>query len=132
MVISSSGRMKNEQIITFEGDYIKAISNGEKNAATTLHLFTSIRDACVEHNCFNVLGLSNSTKYLSVSEGYDTAKVFTQLGITAKYRIAWVELNPIVLEDAYFIETVLKNRGFPGRFFANASEAKAWLLREVA
>lgn len=123
--------MKNEQIITFEGDHIKAITNGEKDADSAARLFTSIRDTCVQHDCFDILGLANSTKHLSVGDGYNLAKLFTRLGITVKHRIAWVELNPATHEDLYFFETVLRNRGFRIKVFPTASEAKKWLLPET-
>ena len=57
-------------------------------------------------------------------------ELFQRLGITHKYRIAWVELNPKTSATTPFIETVLSNRGFPGRLFSDASKAKKWLLKE--
>ena len=61
-------------------------------------------------------------------EGYEHANLFEQLGIDTRYRIAWVEKNPEAYHAAYFIETVLFNRGFPGRIFLDVAEAKEWLL----
>ena len=79
-----------------------------------------------------VLGLANTTKPLQTIEAYDHAKIFTQLGITQKYRIAWVELNPDAYDTTHFIETVLKNRGLPSHLFTDVSQAKEWLLGDGA
>jgi hypothetical protein len=55
------------------------------------------------------------------------ADLFRRLGIDSKYRIAWVELNPLVHEAASFTEVVLSNRGLPGKLFNNPEDAKHWL-----
>jgi hypothetical protein len=67
---------------------------------------------------------------MSTLDGYELAQVFRDLHIGASYRIAWVELNPDAKDAIYFIETVLSNRGLPGRLFTSASEAGEWLLSE--
>lgn len=120
--------MKNEIIITFEGDYVQAIANGEKNFEYATNLFTQIVQACQEHDCKKVLGLANTSKPLRTMEAYKVAELFRELGLNHEYRIAWVELNEDSYDTTYFAETVLVNRGMPVRLFANELQAKKWLL----
>lgn len=48
--------------------------------------------------------------------------------LTHDYRIAWVEHNEDAKDIVDFIETVLLNRGLPGRAFDSEEEAREWLL----
>ena len=57
-------QMKNEIIITFEGDYVQAIANGEKNFAYATKLFAQIVQACKGNDCKKVLGLADTSKPL--------------------------------------------------------------------
>ena len=84
--------------------------------------------ACEQHDCYNVLGIVDTTVPLTAGEGYEHADLFEQLGIDNKYRIAWVEKNGEAYQAVYFVETVLFNRGFPGRVFLDEDEAKEWPL----
>ena len=61
-------------------------------------------------------------------EGYDHARLFEELGIDDRYRIAWVEFNDEARDMTLFVETVLINRGLPGRLFSSEADARAWLL----
>jgi hypothetical protein len=122
--------MKNKFVITFNKDHINVISNGDKNYASAVKLWHAIKEECERHNCFHILGIANSEKYFDTMEAYSHAELFSELGINHKYRIAWVELNSEAMETTKFIETVLKNRGLPGRVFSNEEEAKEWLLRK--
>lgn len=120
--------MKNELVITFEGDYIQIISNGEKNYEFSRRVWSGAVVACEKFDCYDVLGIADTTIPLTASEGYEHADLFEQLGIDSKYRIAWVEKNAEAYQAVYFVETVLFNRGFPGRVFLDEAEAKEWLL----
>lgn len=120
--------MKNEIIITFEGDYVQAIANGEKDFDFATDLFTQIVQVCQDNDCKKVLGLANTSKPLRTMEAYQMAELFRQLGLTHDYQIAWVELNEDSYEAIYFAETVLVNRGLPVRLFKDESQAKKWLL----
>jgi hypothetical protein len=121
--------MKNEFVITYEKDHIKVFSNGDKNYKSALNLWRAIKNQCEEHNCFKVLGIANSGKHFDTMEAFSHAEMFIELGITHKYRIAWVELNPEAVETLKFIETVLVNRGLPGRVFPDEDAAREWLLQ---
>ncbi len=65
---------------------------------------------------------------MPVLDGYRHADLFRKLGIGRKYKIAWVELNEDAKDATYFIDTVLFNRGLPGRLFDTVLEATEWLL----
>ena len=116
--------------ITFEGDHIKVISDGDKDLKFATELWSEVAKTCREHDCFKVLGIADTVTPMSTLDGYELAQVFRDLHIGASYLIAWVELNPDAKDAIYFIETVLSNRGLPGRLFTSASEATEWLLSD--
>jgi hypothetical protein len=122
--------MKNQLEITFEGEYIKVLSNGEKDLEFASRLWSQTVDACQKYDCFKILGIAETTSPVTTIEAFDHADLFKKIGITSKYRIAWVELNPEAYKTTDFIETVLSNRSLPGRLFSDESEAKKWLMSE--
>ena len=83
---------------------------------------------CEQHDCFDVLGIANTTAPIEAFEAFDHAKLFEDLNIARPYRIAWVELNLDATDMAAFVEMVPTNRGLPGRLFANVSDATECLL----
>lgn len=103
-------------------------SVGAKDLDFARRLYAAIRDACVAHDCFNVLGIGDTTSAQSTADAFENAGLFRELGITPRYRIAWVESNAEARKTAQFIETVLVNRGFAARLFENEADARAWLL----
>lgn len=116
--------------ISFEGDHIKILAGGDKNLEYATALWSAVVETCKEHDCYNVLGISEATSPMPILDGYQHADLFRSLGITNKYRVAWVEFNPDARESTYFVETVLINRGLPGRLFDSVAEAMDWLLRD--
>ncbi len=120
--------MNQEMTISFEGDHVKVIADGEKNYEFSSKLWAKISNTCNENDCYRVLGIAKTTSPLNTDEGYDHAQLFEQLGITGDYRIAWVELNPKAFDAVYFVETVLVNRGYMARLFSDVDEAKEWLF----
>ncbi len=120
--------MKSEIVITFEDKYIQACSNGEKDLAFAKKLWTEITNTCRQHDCYNVLGIANTTDPVSTAEAADHVGLFQQLGIDRKYRIAWVELNPEASEPIHLIERLLSSHKVTVRAFSNVPEAKKWLF----
>jgi hypothetical protein len=120
--------VQNELTITFENDHILVRSDGDKDIEFSEKLWSQVANLCQEHNCFNVLGIARSTTPLEALDGYDHARLFRELDIDGRYRIAWVELETDARDMVNFIETVLVNRGLPGRAFATETEAREWLL----
>jgi len=120
--------MANKLDVTFEGDHILVISEGDKNYEFATELWTRVAELCREHQCSDVLGLARSTTPLEAIEGYDHARLFRELEIPANIRIAWFEANADAADIASFIELVLSNRGYAVRTFESEAEARAWLL----
>jgi len=120
--------MTNSMTISFEGDHVRAESYGEKSLAWSKKLFAAIVEACEANDCYRVLGIAESTKPVTILEGFDHVALFRELGISTKYRIAWVELNPSAVKTVRFVDAALFNRLLPGRVFLTEDDAKAWLF----
>lgn len=124
--------MPNQLTVTYEGSHIQVLADGDKNYDYSVELWTKVAEMCQKHSCFNVLGIARTTTPLEAIDGYDHARLFPDLGIDQNYRIAWVELEPDAVDIAAFVETVLLNRGLPGKLFPSVDEAKSWLLGDDA
>lgn len=120
--------MKNEIVVTFEGDHVQAIANGDRDFDSLRRLWTTIRDICVEYDCTTVLGIAHTTKHVTTVEVMKVPGLVRELKMDTGYRIAWVELNPEAFGTTHFIETVLRNRGIYVRAFDDVEAAKEWLL----
>lgn len=91
-------------------------------------MWKDIIDACTEHQCRSVLGLSNWDRPLKLADAIDHQAIFLEAGVTIDYRIAWVQLNPAAYKMTEVAETILLNRGLiNGRLFSNELEARRWL-----
>lgn len=120
--------MANRLTVSFEGDHVQVIADGDKNYEFSVRIWTEVVELVRQHDCFNVLGLANSTTPLEAVDGYDHARLFRELDMPRKVRIAWVETNAEAVDIASFVELVLSNRGFSARVFPTEVEARAWLL----
>lgn len=124
------GRAKNAFKVSFEGDYVRVLADGEKDMDFARRLWREVARVCEESGCYRVLGIANSTKPQGTSGAYEHAELFESLGFRNRIRVAWVERNPDAVEAVQFIETVLLNRYFPVRLFTDIAEAEAWLLEK--
>ena len=124
--------MRYQMQVTFMGTYVEARSVGEKNYQTAEQLWAEITRICQEQNCYRVLGIADSDKQMSVMDSINHEQLFRQYNITPKYKIAWAESNPEELDKLKILETILVNRGYRGKIFADAEQAKAWLLKDVS
>lgn len=122
--------MTEEISITFEGDHIRAQSRADKSIEFARKFWSTVVTVCEANDCYSVLGISESITVMPVMDGFDHVELFRELGITTKYRIAWVELNPEALKTVKFVDAALFNRMLPGRLFKTEDEAKTWLLGE--
>ena len=84
---------------------------------------------CGRTACRKVLAVLYTNEPLSTLDAFDLASLFQRLGLKDLIRIAWVELNPDVHDSALFGETILVNRFYPIRLFANVTAAREWLYR---
>jgi len=120
--------VQNKLDVSFENNHVLVIADGDKDYHFMDRMWRQVAATCEEHNCFNVLGLANTTTPLEAVEGYETAALFQELNIDQRYRIAWVEMNEDARDIVDFIQTVLENRGLPGRVFDTEAEAREWLF----
>jgi len=122
--------MSTEFKITFRGDFVEAIAPSDKSIEIVTPMWEALAAECEQRRCFNILGISTADYPMPTIDGYQHAELFNKLGIDHRYRIAWVEKNPEAVDATYFVETVLINRGLPGRLFISVGDAKAWLLNK--
>lgn len=122
--------MEDHYQVDFDGSVVKVILKGKEDIDVASRLWADVVKNCEESSCYRVLGVAETTGPLGTMDSYHHAELFEKLGITHKYRIAWVELNAEAFKAAAFAETVLRNRGLPGRLFSSEAEAMAWLMQE--
>jgi len=119
---------KNYLSVTFEGQFIQVIADGERDLEFVSRVWAEVLEAGQKHNCFKVLGIASTTKPVDPIEFMMVAQENAKFAPQLKYRIAWVETNPEADESAYFLETYLRNRYFDARLFSDTATAKEWLL----
>lgn len=122
--------MQNTLKVTFEGDHVLVIADGDKDHSYMDTMWRTAIAACEANNCFRLLGIGNTTTPVEIVDGYDLPSLFRELNVDGRYRIAWVEQDEDARDVVDFIATVLANRGLPGRVFDTEAEAKDWLLSD--
>lgn len=120
--------MQHTVTVTFEANHILVRSDGEKNYETIERIWSTVSRLAKKHQCFNVLGIANTTKPFEVVESYEHPSVFHEYGIDQRFRVAWVELNPNAQDVIELTANILANRDLPGRLFPTVDEARDWLL----
>ena len=122
--------MINHITVTFEGDHVLVLSDGDKDYEFLEQLWSQVSRACEKHQCFNILGVANTNTPIEAVEAYELPRIFRENNIDNRYRIAWVERNPKAREMRRFIEAVREDRGEAnGHVFPNVADAKAWLVQ---
>ena len=122
--------MPNKLEVSFAGDHIRVVSDGDKNYEFSVDTWTQVAKLSREHQCLNVLGLASTTTPLEAVDGYDHARLFRELDMPINIRIAWVETSSDAIDIASFVELVLTNRGYSARVFETEAEARSWLLSD--
>ena len=120
--------MYNKIEVTFEGDHIRVIADGDKDYRFLDQMWREVVAACELNNCRDILGIAKTTTPIEAVEGYELPALFQELNIDQRYRIAWVELDDDARDVITFVQTVLANRGLPGLVFETEEAARAWLL----
>ncbi len=122
--------MRDEIVVEYRGDYVYAALYGKNNYDISLELWRRIMAMCKQHNCFKILGENYTTEELSTMDAFDHLKILEEVGLTLKYRIAWVNQVQETAKGVEFVETVVvKNRGLAnGAIFPTIEEAERWLL----
>jgi len=63
-------------VITHEGTYIKVLSNGEKSFQFAEKLWTEVRDTCRKHQCYEVLGVAETSVPMETFDALEIAGLF--------------------------------------------------------
>lgn len=110
-------------------NYLHVDIKGVGTYEAALELWTSVAQACEQHQCFNILGEQFLMDTVSTTDAFDHPAIFKKAGINIKHRIAWVDKNPRTRETTAFIRDVLTSRSVGyGRLFNDVESAKHWLL----
>ena len=114
--------------IEYRDSVIEVHVSGSPDRASSAQMWTDIVAATKEHGCLYILGLSNLEESHKISDAIDHQAIFLEAGVTIDHRIAWVQMNPAVVESTRLVETILLNRGMVnGRLFDDEFEARRWL-----
>lgn len=125
--------MSYEVTITPEENYLRVVVTGNSSYENAADLWKTIAAECKKHNCFNILGEQTLNNGMPTIDAWNHQTIFAEAGITAKFLIAWVDLNPKTFANTDFIRTVLSNRDIGyGKVFSDAVKAKSWLLTKIA
>ncbi len=110
-------------------NYLHVDIRGVGTYEAALELWTSVAQACEQHQCFNILGEQFLMATVSTTDAFDHPAIFKKAGINVRHRIAWVDKNPRTRETTAFIRDVLTSRSVSyGRLFNDVESAKHWLL----
>ncbi len=91
-------------------------------------MWEEIAAACIKHNCFHVLGLSNLDEPLLQMDAYEHLGILESVGISAKHRVAWVAMKPQLLDNLRRAEMVVTERSpIDMRAFDSEKDARRWL-----
>lgn len=121
--------MLNHITVTFEGDHVLVLTDGDKDYEYLEQLWAQVCRACEKHGCFNVLGVANTSTPIEAVEAYELPRIFRENNVDDRYRIAWVEQSAEAADTVSFVASILSNRDLPGREFATVEEARRWLAK---
>lgn len=107
---------------------IRVHTSGGYDFVSIFEMWEQIIAACESHNCFRVIGLSNLDEPPAQVESYEYLSMLQAVGLTPKYRVAWVAENPALLDVMMLAETVIKHRSaLVVRVFADVDGAESWM-----
>ncbi|WP_049628952.1 hypothetical protein [Cellvibrio sp. pealriver] len=115
--------------VTPHGDYLHIEVRGIGNYENAVAFWQQVAHACEAHQCFKVLGEQYLLDSVTTLEAFDHPAIFKKVGITTKYKFAWVDKNPRTRETTQFVYDVLASRSISfGKMFNDINLAKEWLL----
>jgi len=104
---------------------------GDLDEADIRQLWAAIAEACKSYDCYDILGTSDLDRPFSMITAFTHHEIFSDVGITLKHRVAWVDLNGKSDDILKFTESVLVNRSkLNGGLFVSVDEARKWLYEE--
>lgn len=114
--------------ITREDSVIKVRTEGVFNFVAAYEMWEEIVMACTSENCLHILGFSCLEKPLPPMDAYEHMGILQSVGITPRHRIAWVAVNPLLLDGLKRVESVIRHRSdLVLRVFENGKDATRWL-----
>jgi hypothetical protein len=116
--------------ISHSESMIQVRVSGTIDGAGIRKLWAAIAEACDSYDCYDILGVSELDEPFSITDAFNHHEIFTEVGITLRHRIAWVNVDTESREILKFTETVLVNRSkLNGGLFPSTEEARLWLQR---
>jgi hypothetical protein len=119
--------------IKLKGNYIEVNLNGNGDLQDDFDNWKKITKFCRKHKTYNILGITEvSVNPFKVIDAFDAYKMFKEVGIDTRYRIAWFDKDPGVRKMDQFALTVMQNRAVCSEceVFSEIHKAKKWLLKE--
>lgn len=114
--------------IAREDSIIQVRTAGVFDYVKAFEMWEQIVLACATHGCTNILGLSCVDRPLPKMDAYDHVDMLNSVGITSEHRIAWVAVNPILLDGLHDTATAISERtALNLRIFETKSDAIRWL-----
>ena len=114
--------------ITREDSVIKVRTEGVFEFVAAYEMWEKIVMACTAEDCLHVLGFSCLDQPLPAIDAYELMGTLQSVGVTPNHRIAWVAVNPLLLDGLRRVESVVQNRSeLVLRIFEEAGDAARWL-----
>ncbi|MDJ0654864.1 MAG: hypothetical protein QNJ40_11945 [Xanthomonadales bacterium] len=83
---------------------------------------------CDQSDCYRILLQAYPAYRMDLLSNQNAAARLRQLGVTSRFRIAWVDPNPDTADGSRFLESVLVLSGFPVlHHFDEPEPALQWL-----
>ncbi len=113
-------------------DELKTIYVKTRGILTTEVANEMVKDlveAMSRHQCQKqIIDHSDTDMQLKVIEYYDRPSINEQIGLSRSWKIAMIYKDSN--ENAIFMETVFRNRGYNFRGFTSLEEAKEWIAQQ--
>ena len=120
--------MSVQYAIEFADTHIEVRVGGDPDRESLVNMWREVVAACVENDCFDVLGLSTVERPTSLRDAIGYAKILEEAGVTPNTRVAWFNRNPAAIVMVELIAEVISNRRTAvACAFRNEAEARRWL-----
>ena len=117
--------------IDFADTHIEVRVGGDPDRESLVKMWRDVVAACVENDCFDVLGLSTVERPTSLRHAIGYAKILEEAGVTPNTRVAWFNKNPAAMVMVELIAEVISNRRTADACaFRNEADARRWLAEE--
>ncbi len=120
--------MNQTHTIEKQDSVIRVHTAGAFDFVNVYEMWEQIIAVCESQNCYKVIGLSNLDEPPAQIESYEYLSMLQSVGLTPKFRVAWVAKNPALLDVMLLAESVIKQRSeLLVRVFADEEGAEQWI-----